>query len=236
MDLIFQSTLPRGERLGSGQKGGGYGFNFNPRSREGSDFAIQSFGKKEGDFNPRSREGSDVMILAIGIALCGFQSTLPRGERLSITNESIDFWCISIHAPARGATYVTIPDTEEAEFQSTLPRGERPIFPLRHEIFWTEFQSTLPRGERHGLKPAISAPTHFNPRSREGSDVQQSGGDFLKYNFNPRSREGSDIVIAQQYIELTISIHAPARGATMFVQLKQRYSLFQSTLPRGERR
>ena len=32
----------------------------------------------------------------------------------------------------------------------------------------------------------------FNPRSREGSDVQQSGGDFLKDNFNPRSREGSD--------------------------------------------
>ena len=54
-----------------------------------------------------------------------FQSTLPRGERLSI----------SVH-------YLTF-----MKFQSTLPRGER------HSIITMAkptilFQSTLPRGER----------------------------------------------------------------------------------------
>ena len=55
----FQSTLPRGERLVKPccLK---YPFNFNPRSREGSDAE-----KRRGNcmakvnFNPRSREGSD---------------------------------------------------------------------------------------------------------------------------------------------------------------------------------
>ena len=76
--------------------------------------------------------------------------------------------------------------------------------------------------------------------------------------FNPRSREGSDIYIDATGIVATISIHAPARGATLFrnvMQLETQISIhapvrgatvkelceivwgeFQSTLPRGERR
>ena len=33
-------------------------------------------------------------------------------------------------------------------------------------------------------------------------------------DFNPRSREGSDLPLHKQYFCKTISIHAPARGAT----------------------
>ena len=33
-------------------------------------------------------------------------------------------------------------------------------------------------------------------------------------DFNPRSREGSDPIFIHQFINLVISIHAPARGAT----------------------
>ena len=55
---IFQSTLPRRERLirkikCCSQK------NFNPRSREGSDKYIASYFSDYIYFNPRSREGSD---------------------------------------------------------------------------------------------------------------------------------------------------------------------------------
>ena len=56
---IFQPTLPRGER----RKVIGIrclGFNFNPRSREGSDKTSLRNGKRHFDFNPRSREGSDI--------------------------------------------------------------------------------------------------------------------------------------------------------------------------------
>ena len=100
----------------------------------------------------------------------------------------------------------------------------------------------------------------FNPRSREGSDSgNTSFGKVFSY-FNPRSREGSDP--GGYGIDITlfdISIHAPARGATIsrrsIVRCRlyfnprsregsDRYHLFllrlnplfQSTLPRGERR
>ena len=102
---VFQSTLPRGERpvppplLPRPD-------NFNPRSREGSDFASLSVIFPPINFNPRSREGSDINgfqpFCVVGI----FQSTLPRGERRLTP----------------GAIFLLF------LFQSTLPRGERPDF------------------------------------------------------------------------------------------------------------
>ena len=123
----------------------------------------------------------------------GFQSTLPRRERPNDNESFIDILIISIHAPAKGATFSRyFPCIPLAQFQSTLPRRERPS----------------------SMFDIISC-GHFNPRSREGSDlnaaVKSSGSNF---NFNPRSREGSDI---QAYPFL------------------QKQTVFQSTLPRRER-
>ena len=144
-------------------------------------------------------------------------------------------------------------------FQSTLPRGER----LTSSICCQKqirFQSTLPRGERRSacvgccvtVEISIHAPargatrwhtrckksfSYFNPRSREGSDklsvlVQPVVIDY----FNPRSREGSDrLSITSSTLTKSISIHAPARGATAVPQGSKSISKFQSTLPRGER-
>ena len=56
----------------------------------------------------------------------------------------------------------------------------------------------------------------FNPRSREGSDP--TGVQYLlkQIDFNPRSREGSDVDKKSIYpVTDSISIHAPARGATV---------------------
>ena len=77
----FQSTLPRGERLVKPccLK---YPFNFNPRSREGSDKRHSRNMFETIDFNPRSREGSDLHRFRHVLVVVG----------------------ISIHAPARGAT------------------------------------------------------------------------------------------------------------------------------------
>ena len=61
------------------------GQDFNPRSREGSDSCMWFPFTISTDFNPRSREGSDVEPLGVS-------------RQLSL---------ISIHAPARGATYTT---------------------------------------------------------------------------------------------------------------------------------
>ena len=58
--------------------------NFNPRSREGSDYYTERKNYKFEYFNPRSREGSDVD-----------------------ENGTAYLYKISIHAPAKGATDIS---------------------------------------------------------------------------------------------------------------------------------
>ena len=86
-----------------------------------------------------------------------------------------------------------------------------------------EFQSSLPRGERHNNANIwYDIVLDFNPRSREGSDISWKSFQIPHKNFNPRSREGSDLASKAINKELTISILAPARGATphMFCRKK----------------
>ena len=77
------------------------------------------------------------------------------------------------------------------------------------------FQSTLPRRERRTPTRSRWPTNYFNPRSREGSDSAAIARVSAWPNFNPRSREGSD-----------------GSNLPQFVIDK----LFQSTLPRRERR
>ena len=56
----FQSTLPHGERPGKHKTNAGEIYNFNPRSRTGSDRRRLTRFMTQGYFNPRSRTGSDV--------------------------------------------------------------------------------------------------------------------------------------------------------------------------------
>ena len=126
----------------------------------------------------------------------------------------IPFLCISIHAPAKGATYPLPSLMSVYEFQSTLPRRERLVrlFVMRSIPL---FQSTLPRRERRLSFSFFSVSVYFNPRSREGSDCRwSSASPLLSPHFNPRSREGSDVRRIFQPGQFFISIHAPAKGAT----------------------
>ena len=72
---------------------------------------------------------------------------------------------------------------------------------------------------------------HFNPRSREGSDPKHSKYFLSALYFNPRSREGSDVVSTDWHEDLSISIHAPVKGATGNDEDFILKNLFQSTLP-----
>ena len=123
---LFQSTLPRGERLYSGQ--------YTCSSCAISIHAPARGATKTGgyqqtapqDFNPRSREGSD--------------------KNFECEQEALNF--ISIHAPARGATalvlqFIFFP----CDFNPRSREGsDIPFCDVQYDIFL--FQSTLPRGER----------------------------------------------------------------------------------------
>ncbi len=123
-----------------------------------------------------------------------FQSTLPRRERLNAKDVVGVVNNISIHAPAKGATFIggrcilyydyfnprsregsdSLPrmDTKHYQlFQSTLPRRERQM-QLTTLVDMTQFQSTLPRRERPlSMQARSGIAAYFNPRSREGSDA-----------------------------------------------------------------
>ena len=60
----------------------------------------------------------------------------------------------------------------------------------------------------------------FNPRSRTGSDQHKCVVAFQQVGFNPRSRTGSDALQSYEQWNYTyVSIHAPARGATLLLLL-----------------
>ena len=145
-------------------------------------------------------------------------------------------------------------------FQSTRPRGARHSRPGDDYAGMQMFQSTRPRGAR--LTEAASGFTHlatgFNPRARAGRDcrsIRRAGRRMFQSTrprgarpghramtwrqdgFNPRARAGRDSRSTRADIADRVSIHAPARGAT----LRRGSSplcdiLFQSTRPRGARR
>ena len=123
---------------------------------------------------------------------------------------------ISIHAPARGATYCPFVNSFPSGFQSTLPQGERHIFRFTACLILTAFQSTLPQGERQHSGSYITAGGDFNPRSRKGSDKKNEykfRGLIISIHAPARGATDSEVGIPNAN---TISIHAPARGATNF--------------------
>ena len=54
--------------------------DFNPHSREGSDYIVPKRIRERADFNPHSREGSDEQSVHGKSLQAQFQSTLPRRE------------------------------------------------------------------------------------------------------------------------------------------------------------
>ena len=78
--IVFQSTLPRGERLGLSTMRDANG-NFNPRSREGSDLLPKPFDLMSQEFQSTLPRGERQRRIEPPTSHLKFQSTLPRGER-----------------------------------------------------------------------------------------------------------------------------------------------------------
>ncbi len=212
----FQSTHPRGVRL----------------------LIVIQLALKCVYFNPRTREGCDLGIGGADLSKAIFQSTHPRGVRLSSYKDSND----------------------GKLFQSTHPRGVRRAKTFLCQGLPYQFQSTHPRGVRQVIDgdcpfnkvisihaPARGATTlrvfyvaskiYFNPRTREGCDINfhlKMLGLCLFQSTHPRGvRHITNVINTEDY---KISIHAPARGATEISPSMQALcNKFQSTHPRGVR-
>ena len=120
----FQSAPPRGERPCSVTKTylqGPFQSTLPRGERPGFRSRVLH---QPADFNPRSRVGSDCCCPESGSQSCisihapAWGATIPK-------RHSDGQAYISIHAPAWGATVVALNPDPKVAFQSTLPRGER---------------------------------------------------------------------------------------------------------------
>ena len=170
-------------------------------------------------------------------AECGhFNPRSREGSDRSILNTTLHN-IISIHAPAKGATH-----GRYACHLRQIISIHAPAKGATHQASDKYnpgiFQSTLPRRERRPANGRFRcAPPHFNPRSREGSDSTLCGGNLFLICISIHApAKGATIGLTYKYIAVTISIHAPAKGATcVTAATAQRPWPFQSTLPRRER-
>ena len=191
-------------------------FDFNPRSREGSDYTDKHNGYMEYNFNPRSREGSDTVQ---PVSLKVSTHFNPRSR------EGSD--------PSARRTVAS-----GLLFQSTLPRRERQQHFSRIQD-QDLFQSTLPRRERR--RSQAPAPKQYRisihaPAKGATSNTKGCGVSTIRISIHAPAK-GATKMGKYEYIGKRISIHAPAKGATYQKQRdKQIGGVFQSTLPRRERR
>ena len=144
----FQSTFPRGERPAFFQSDRGSVY-FNPRSRVGNDTVHSVRDIVPEYFNPRSRVGNDAACFAITKATFSFQSTFPRGERLTLTMLIWVLAIISIHVPAWGTTEMKSRYITGKRNFNPRSRVGNDVFAVINRRLHSEFQSTFPRGERH---------------------------------------------------------------------------------------
>ena len=79
-------------------------------------------------------------------------------------------------------------------------------------------------------------PHYFNSHPREGGDLFCADGFDSHADFNSRPREGGDAKLVNCTAHLSpISIHAPARGATVILFINHITAIFQFSPPRGGR-
>ena len=172
-----------------------------------------------GGFNPRPRTGSDLFtVVPEAIPAC-FNPRPRTGSDLGLTYDA-EWSIVSIHAPARGATRhhgrrLTI--TLVAGGFNPRPRTGSDLPPRRRpKRMWVSIHA--PHGERPSTAMMNWWTKSFNPRPRTGSDAQGATGEAHHRSFNPRPRTGSDrLGYVEEEDEDEVSIHAPARGATVSI-------------------
>ena len=122
--------------------------HFNPRPREGGDVVDLLPILKAADISIHAPARGATPRFADGMTQLVFQSTPPRGGRLS--------------------RLVAIDSTT---YFNPRPREGGDSFSLKHTALLPVFQSTPPRGGRHTAAGRRAAPRNFNPRPREGGDA-----------------------------------------------------------------
>ena len=123
----------------------------------------------------------------------------------------VHFYCnfISIHAPTRGAT--TSSDSSSLSLSISIHAPTR--------------------GATYFLMSFTTCSSNFNPRSYKRSDGLHPHNIRTFLYFNPRSYKRSDLTGILGVCGVSISIHAPTRGATSLENQLHRFFLISIHAP-----
>ena len=152
-------------------------------------------------FNPRPREGGDARVAGAAWRMLRFNPRPREGGDASDPSRSNSVPCFNPRS-REGATW-------------------RRIIPVC--AVW-RFQSTPPRGGRRPMRsPCGISLRCFNPRPREGGDeyYYDSRKSFKQFQSTP-PRGGRRYCCCGNWRQDGVSIHAPARGATLIAGVECR--------------
>ena len=189
-------------------------------------------------FNPRSREGSDGSNPDAFQQRILFQSTLPRRERLELSSPTLlDTKSISIHAPAKGATdyfFIQLAQSKisiHAPAKGATPRRSARSLPRNFnprsregsdrsyvaEVLKTSISIHAPaKGATERLVKRMEREAKFQSTLPRRERRVASGISRIWTIFQstlPRRERRTTAHAAA--LMTTISIHAPAKGATL---------------------
>ncbi len=105
MDALFQSTRLLEARRCIHSEGATTITGFNPRACSRRDSICRAFADASSGFNPRACSRRDAAARTNGFILQEFQSTRLLEARRAARERRAAYRVVSIHAPARGATF-----------------------------------------------------------------------------------------------------------------------------------
>ena len=233
--------------------------HFNPRTRVGCDFLWRVVFRQHNISIHAPAWGATTISVRTATTLLLFQSTHPRGVRPSGTicgmkyptyfnprtrvgcdfqrYSTLEYYYISIHAPAWGATLVSsgagaltiyfnprtrvgcdntplIPSHMPVKFQSTHPRGVRRnrVSAIRYKLFISIHAPAW--GATFFCRSLCAGTGYFNPRTRVGCDQVSTSGSRSYHISIHAPAWGATSPPKSLQAKCIISIHAPAWGAT----------------------
>ena len=192
--ILFQSTLPQGERHGAFDTLAAYLLISSPAPARGATPPEDD----DGDLDDISihapargatEKGGAIMAYRIKISIhapargatplltvsrmisCDFNPRSRKGSDGDKGTDDRGCRIISIHAPARGATKLPFKIAAASKEISIHAPARGATHKPAGSVTGARFQSTLPQGERRGGSAGgIICRRYFNPRSRKGSD------------------------------------------------------------------
>ena len=211
---VFQSTLPRRERPFTPAEDIVF-ILFQSTLPRRERHERRNCNSNPADFNPRSREGSDTAGEADAVNLTVISIHAPAKGATFRSASCPLFSNISIHAPAKGATAKSCKDIKHSRFQSTLPRRERRGCDCRRDgvgdiSIHAPAKGATVNKEFFGLMMAFQSTLPRRERQTSMSKLR-----LMQSISIHAPAKGATDAFQDGLLDMDISIHAPAKGATI---------------------